>query len=254
VSKQIRLFFTFLLYFLFVAQPAKAQVIISELYPNPDTTETEWLEIYNTSDQPISLANWQIWDQLSKPSKIYQFTETEQLASGEYLTISLKSILNNSGDTVILYNNQQVIQDSLTYTSSTKGLSWSKKTNNLTEIFATEPSPNAENIFIEPTNPPAPTPTLTISPTSKPPAKTSSQITTISPTTTPIIIEEKSSPLDYPKQITQPLIDLPKENIQALQSIFYEPPNLEIGAINVIIGSLLLLIPGIVYAKKQTIF
>ncbi|MFZ5438087.1 MAG: lamin tail domain-containing protein [Patescibacteria group bacterium] len=242
--KQVRLFCCLIIFLKIFTQPSFAQITISEVYPNPKSEELEWVELFNQSNQDINLENWQLWDQLSKPSLIHQFT-TEKIMASSYLIIELKNVLNNSGDSVIIYNDQQQIQDSLTYDNSAKGLSWSKNFPNL-EITMTEPSPNKPNLFptptLLPTNIPTPQPTL------KAPVPTISIPTTSSSNLPPIKTHS------YPSTLLQPTIDLPQQKFRALQTIFFEPPQLEQGAISVIIGGLLLLIPGFIYAKKQELF
>lgn len=158
MSKQIRLFCCLIINLLILTKPVSAQIVISEVYPNPKSEELEWVELFNQSNQDINLENWQLWDQLSKPSLIHQFT-TEKIIANDYLVVELKSVLNNSGDSVVIYNSQQQIQDSLTYDNSEKGMSWSKNLFNQ-EITITEPSPNKPNLFPTPTLLPTSNPTL----------------------------------------------------------------------------------------------
>lgn len=248
MSKQVRLFCCLTINLLILTKPVSAQIVISEVYANPKSEELEWIELFNQSNQDINLENWQLWDQLSKPSLIHQFT-TEKITANNYLIVELKNVLNNSGDSIIIYNDQQQIQDSLTYDRSEKGLSWSRNLLNQ-EITITEPSPNKPNLF--------PTPTLL--PTITPTLQTTPNVTT-HPIPTTIagsgLTQDPSPPIkiySYPPAILQPSIDLPQQSFRALQTIFFEPPQLEQGAISVIIGGLLLLIPGFIYAKKQELF
>ncbi len=259
--KQVRLFFGLSLYLVCSVKQVKAQVIISEVYPNPNNQETEWVELYNPSDKAIDLDGWQLWDQLSKPSNIYTFISGEELASLAYLVVELKSVLNNSGDTVILYDQNQVVQDSLAYTSSTKGLSWAKNSNNLTIIFETSPNPGFDNPVVSPsplpTTKPTPIPTQLPPPNSFPTSSQTNPQYQVQPTSSgsglPTNFELPNSNL-YPPTVLKPKVKLPEQETRQLQSIYFESPNLEIGAINVIIGATLLLIPGLIYAKKQEFF
>lgn len=233
--------FLLITFFLFSHSKANAQVIISEVLPKPETGSSEWVELFNTSDKDILLFNWQLWDQLSKPTMIFEFDE-ELIEADKYLIVELKNVLNNSGDSIILYDEQQNIIDSFTYNTTKESMSWSKNENNLEDIQETKPSPKEKNLIVSPTVIP-PTPT-------KKPNPTKALQPTITPFPTTIQKEPKKE-IKYPDSIINPKIDLPKQEFRALQSIFFEPPNLERGAISVIIGSLFLLIPGLVYAKKQ---
>ena len=123
----------------------QAQVVINELYPNPNTNEDEWIELYNNNEQVTDLAGWELWDQLSTPSKTFSFTAETKLNSQEFLIIPLINKLNNGGDIVILKdaNGQEI--NRLEYTDSTKGKSWARDPTNLTEIFLTEPTKGEAN-------------------------------------------------------------------------------------------------------------
>jgi hypothetical protein len=361
---------------------AQANIIISEVYPNPNSNENEWIELFNTSEDSISLDNWEFWDQKSQPTLIYKFLENKTINKQEYLVIPVNNVLNNSGDSVLLFDENHILQDSLTYTSSEKNYSWAKDEQEPTSIYKTSPTLGEKNSIPTPTAIP-PTPSLFLSPT-----PTSQQINNIdifpsfsevvacpsnqekewleisnlfsapinldgyiirdathqihkfseeiinpseyitieftntlnnggdslflispqnnivdtfsyetcsknmswskfdnqwlessiitkgeininsknssetSATTKQININLKNSEeqkkinntskeFKYPANILSPEIQLPDQNLRHLQSIFFSPPDLIKGAINVIMGSLLLLIPSLVYVKKN---
>jgi hypothetical protein len=113
-------------------------VIINEIMPAP-TEGPEWLEVLNTGTFPVSLHGWRITDRTGKLSEeIGQFVF---LRSGEYaviseipsfpavpagsLLLSVKTFpsLNNDGDTVVLLDYSGEAADSVSYPSSTTGLS-----------------------------------------------------------------------------------------------------------------------------------
>lgn len=109
---------------------AQAHPIITEIFPNPDTTlnQTEFVELYNPSSVPIDLSEYQLWDQLSKASKFWPPSGLEEfpdLPPKGYLAIQLdKTVLNNSGDQVqVLWQNSVV--DTVEYSGSESGKSWS---------------------------------------------------------------------------------------------------------------------------------
>lgn len=111
------------------------QVVINELMPDPNPAvnlpEEEYVEIYNTSDQSVSLSGWTIQDNSSQAD----FPD-ESLAPQEYAivvrnsnvalfesfgrVIGLSSLpsLNNSGDTFTLRDAMGEISDQVAYTSS----------------------------------------------------------------------------------------------------------------------------------------
>lgn len=161
---------------------ALGQVIVSEVTANP-VTGSEWVELYNPSEQEVSLANWQIKDELSSPSLVWQFS-TELLQPDSFLVVTLPTAkLNNSGDAVTLTNATGQLVDRFSYTFSQSGLSWQRI--NLMEPIAVwkelAPTPNAH----PPTSIPSPSPSSSPSP---PPSVTPSPYP--SPPTTEIRLNE----------------------------------------------------------------
>lgn len=151
---------------------AFGQIVINEIYPNPNTGEDEWAELWNTDASPIDLNGWQLWDQLSSPGLVHQFTSSTLLANQAYLVVPLYSVLNNSGDGLVLKNPTGQEIDSLMYASSTKGKSWARNPGNFTDVFESDPTPNQINLASTPTPTPsvAPTPTPTSNQTTLSPA------------------------------------------------------------------------------------
>ena len=92
---------------------------ISEIYPNPNANEKEWIEIYNNSNQDVNNFDFQILINNSKkknptftiPSKAYKLIEVSRINNQE-AQISLKQ-----GDRII---------DQINYSKSLKGESFSK--------------------------------------------------------------------------------------------------------------------------------
>ena len=144
--------------------PVKAQVILTEVYPQPETDQLEWIELHNNSTQSATLDSWVIMDQLTTPSIIYQFS-SQTLNPQEYLVISLSSNkLNNSADGVGLIDQEGNLVDQMDYQNSQAKLSWSKNLDNqLWQL--TEPTPNHNNIFPSPSPIASPSPTPTPTPT-----------------------------------------------------------------------------------------
>jgi hypothetical protein len=93
-----------------------AQVYINEFLPNPDdpSDASEWIELFNASDQVVSLDGFSLSDASS--SKPYSLTG--QLDSKSYLLIPKNEsnlALNNSGDTINLKNSADQIIDTFSY-------------------------------------------------------------------------------------------------------------------------------------------
>jgi len=119
---------------------AEKSVLISEVMPDPDDGEPEWVEIINNSNDTINLKNWSISDVLSTPTKSFISLTDYLFAPSEFLVIaadtSFKSFhpdftgkliavsfgtLSNSVDGIIIYDFRDGIIDSLLYRSSWGG-------------------------------------------------------------------------------------------------------------------------------------
>jgi len=152
---------------LLMVNPVQA-VIISEVYPQPNSEETEWIELYNPDDSIISVEGWQIFDQLSSSSLL--ITLSGSLEPLAYLQINFSgSKLNNSGDGVTLFDQDGQIKDEMSYSSSQAGLSWALISASWQIAPAT---PNAAN-QLEPSPSPSsspipPTPTTPVIPSNSP--------------------------------------------------------------------------------------
>ncbi len=202
-TTQLSLFFV-IVSVLFSALPAKAAentqdpiIAISELYPTPPTGEPEWIELHNTTAEPIELVGWTLEDQLTTPSTIFIFT-TQTIAPQEHLVVTLPvAKLNNSGDGIVLKNNQTATVHGISYVGSSPGSSWSVAAGG--ELYVSSPTPGSVNA-----PQPTPTPTPTPSPSPATPAPT--------PTPTPI-----PSPASTPSPATSPTPEpLTKETEQEL--------------------------------------
>lgn len=79
---------------------ARAQILINEVSP---ASTPEWVEIYNTGSDTISLNEYSI--NFGSDSQNLVFCATEQIGAGEYKIIELlSSWLANTGDVVIVKN------------------------------------------------------------------------------------------------------------------------------------------------------
>lgn len=163
------LFFIFLLTFLlficsliFLVYPVQAQIIINEVYPNPFSDETEWIELFNSSTQSVGISGYSLEDKLSSPKTIYSFEELI-LDPNQYLLASVSGQLNNSGDGVVLKNNLGIVIDEMDYQSSTQGLSWLLESNT-DQFILDNPSPLAINQIVVASPSPIPSPSPVVSP------------------------------------------------------------------------------------------
>lgn len=206
-----------------VVRPVWAAVIISEIYPAPPTGESEWVELFNAGNAPISLAGWYLKDQLTTPSIIFSFTD-QTIQPQQFLAVDLPSAkLNNSGDGVNVFdsNGQQI--DAMSYTSSETGKSWQRTSltsNAFTLTLASKSSNNADYSLLaatptptpSPAASPSPSPTVTPQPTVEPTASpvvtatsTPTPAPTVSPTATPTLAPTPSpTPTATPTTIPSP--------------------------------------------------
>lgn len=76
---------------------------INEVEINP-VDGKEWIELYNDDTNEINVTNWVIYDGLSKPSKIYTFSNETKINGGEFYIVETNRKLNNDGDFVSLYD------------------------------------------------------------------------------------------------------------------------------------------------------
>lgn len=101
--------------------PAQAVVVINEIFPKPVPDESaEWIELYNTGPDAISLGNWRLEDTSGNKSS-YTLSASAQIPVGNILTLyqsQTSLILDNQGDTVNLYNPENNLVDSQSYSST----------------------------------------------------------------------------------------------------------------------------------------
>ncbi|MBN1967997.1 MAG: lamin tail domain-containing protein, partial [Candidatus Delongbacteria bacterium] len=144
-----------LIFLFFLPYFVKAQIVINEVYPQPLSSENEWIEIYypnycssqqSCNQTTISLDQWTLWDQLSTPSKIYTFLSHEEISLGQYLIINSNQKLNNSADGVMLKNSSGEIIDQMNYQNSQSACSFARYPNGLGDFFCSLPSQGQSNL------------------------------------------------------------------------------------------------------------
>ncbi len=109
--------FVFLGLFIISTSYSHAQVVINEFLPN---SATEWVEFYNSSSSAEFLKNYYVDDDLDFTndvgSKIKQLTELD-ITNITYPLINFSSFLNNSGDTIALFDPNGALIDKYEYNS-----------------------------------------------------------------------------------------------------------------------------------------
>lgn len=94
---------------------------INEIYPSPNTGENEWIELYNYSDQTIDIADFKLTDLAGT-----HIFASRTIAANGYVIIEdpdLNITLNNSGDTISLFNPSGELVSVVNYNSIAKGSS-----------------------------------------------------------------------------------------------------------------------------------
>ena len=167
-------------------------IYLSEVYPNPQTGQNEWVEIYNDNDFIVNLNNWyidDIEDGGSSPKKFSLTIQPKNYASFDLST----AIFNNDGDIVRLLDFDKKEKDSFEYKNSQKGKSFGRASLETDDFCLQEPSKNQKNNLCL-----NPTPTQEVTPTA---ALISSHLSSIatSPTKTmlPFIKKSNQNPYHY---------------------------------------------------------
>ncbi|OGK15374.1 hypothetical protein A2774_03530 [Candidatus Roizmanbacteria bacterium RIFCSPHIGHO2_01_FULL_39_12c] len=103
-----------------ITQQTISNIFLSEVMPDPDSGQQEWIEIYNKNSVPVVLDEWWIDDLEKSGSTPKKFTLS--LDSGSYAVFELStSVFNNGGDSVRLLDSEQNEVDSFEYQASEKG-------------------------------------------------------------------------------------------------------------------------------------
>lgn len=96
---------------------------INEVESNETAIDIDWVELINTGNETVDLSNWFITDNKDLERLVeneeWRITEGTILAPGEILVVENSDILDNLSlgkeDTVILYDNNNQLQDTFSY-------------------------------------------------------------------------------------------------------------------------------------------
>ena len=118
-------------------------VLLNEIYPAPfpDTSDKEFIELYNPGSAPVNLAGWKIDDILNGGSAPVSLGPENILPPGGFLVLHEKVILNNAGDSVYLLDTQGNIVDSKSYTNARYGKSFGRLGAGGENWVSTDPTP-----------------------------------------------------------------------------------------------------------------
>jgi len=119
-------------------------IYLSEIMASPNAGENEWVELYNDNDYSVTLENWAIDDQVGAGATPFHFSLT--ISAHEYNSINLaKTMFNNDGDQVNLYNSNDTLQDSFEYQKSGKNISLGRMSWENDDYCEQTPSKNLPN-------------------------------------------------------------------------------------------------------------
>ncbi len=103
-------------------------IIISEIMPNPEGTDTknEWIEIYNSGADDVNLGNWSLDDE-EGGSKPFVFSDQTVITAGGVLLIPItdsKISLSNTQDSVRLFDYEGTPITEIAYEEAPSGQSY----------------------------------------------------------------------------------------------------------------------------------
>lgn len=142
-------------------------IIISELYPKPDTSSNdEFIELYNTGTSSINLKGWKLDDKSPGGSAEHVINQDLIIQPNEYLSFDKPTThisLNDTGDYArLIQPDDTVLDETPNYETAKKGYSYSlidnqwqwslrvtKNQPNILELPEEEEEPEIENIEIE---------------------------------------------------------------------------------------------------------
>jgi hypothetical protein len=168
----------FSLYLFIFFLPASAQVVINEIFPNPEGDDKlgEFVELYNASLESVSLSGYKIKDK----TKVFIISEAT-ISAQDFLSFTYdqtKISINNSDEEIYFLSPSDEILDSYIYGSSFEGKTLCRYPDGAGS-FTSQCLPTLSDSN---SLPPTVTPTPTNSPT---PTKTPTPIPTIKPTSSP---------------------------------------------------------------------
>ncbi|HCC22919.1 TPA: hypothetical protein DF272_01935 [Candidatus Falkowbacteria bacterium] len=130
-------------------------IVISEFVADPVSNESEWVELYNQTAYNLDLTDWYLLEGAGRRTDI-----AEIIPAGSYLVVETTN-LNNSGDTIIVKNHDDVVITSLDYGDFNSGVAANNAPSHIdpdsvirlpdSSYAVTEvPTPGEPNVFISP--------------------------------------------------------------------------------------------------------
>lgn len=195
--------------FLLLARTVFAVVTINEFLANPSgpsSEDTEWIELYNSDSTSIDISNWKLDDEEGGSSP-YSIASGSSIPAGGFLVFEKSTTnvaLNNTGDTVRLFNANGDIVDNHAYSNTTEDQSIGRSSDGGGQwVICSTSTKGSTNSCSLPTSTPAPTSTPSYTPTKTPtntPAPTSTPTPTRIVTKTPTPIEKQTTVTPSPEE------------------------------------------------------
>ncbi len=135
---------------LFANTECKTQVVINEIlasntYTNIDDFSKnfiDWIELYNPSDHEMSIGDWYLTDNKTKPTK-WKIPFYNSIAANDYKLFWADGInnsnhtnfkLNINGEAIYLFNKDTILVDSITYPSQMPDISYGRARGDLDQL------------------------------------------------------------------------------------------------------------------------
>ncbi len=216
---------------------------LSEFYPHPHSGEQEWVEIYNDNVTTLSLNGFKIDD--SEGGSLASTLVDETIPPKGYFYIQFDSKLNNGGDTVRFLSPEGSLIDSFTYSQSTQGNSWAKKSSGWEETIT--PTRGQANLFSQ-TLASTSTPTPTKKAVTESPKKPTSSPTLSKDIKTQVLGEETatSSPTTATNKIKLSFEDDEKDT-----KVLGESTNNYLSWGLILLGLIVVALPIIIVIRKK---
>lgn len=116
--KYIRLIFAIGIFFLLIT-PVHAAVVLNEIYPKTSDPNYNWIELYNTGNESVSLNQWKI-DHFQGDGKASVLNASMIIGPHAFLTLygtQMGITFGTDGDTIRLLTNTNQVVDSVSYPS-----------------------------------------------------------------------------------------------------------------------------------------
>jgi beta-lactamase superfamily II metal-dependent hydrolase len=105
-------------------QVAAGQVMINEVFPSPSSNGIEWVELFNTTRNPVDIGYCMI-DDIDGGSAPHQIPASTIIPAHGFWTLDRNGYFNNTGDSVrFLKEDAATLLDTFTYGNTGTNLAW----------------------------------------------------------------------------------------------------------------------------------